>query len=148
MDDPQTQYLLLFLFFVAIVLFISFVLLVIATLGDWGQLATRFRASDAPKGKYFYCQTAGVGDGSYRGMLTVGVTEEGLYLAVLLPFRLFHPPLLIPWKEITHVHESHFLAWRNCYLGIGYPEWASIVVYNDVVEAIRPHLVEVDLPEG
>jgi len=34
--------------------------------------------------------------------------EEGLYLSVLLLFRVGHPPLCIPWKEIQISRTKHF----------------------------------------
>ncbi len=37
----------------------------------------------------------------YRNCLTVGCNHEGLYLATMPPFQFRHPPLLIPWDEIT-----------------------------------------------
>ena len=36
----------------------------------------------------------------YNNILTVGYSETGLYLAVFFLFRVFHPPLLIPWSAI------------------------------------------------
>jgi hypothetical protein len=37
----------------------------------------------------------------YRNCLVIGASPTGLYLAVFLPFRLAHPPLFIPWNEVT-----------------------------------------------
>ncbi|MDD5409604.1 MAG: hypothetical protein PHC71_05905 [Candidatus Omnitrophica bacterium] len=36
----------------------------------------------------------------YRNCLTIGVSPEGFYLAILFLFRIGHPPMFIPWKEI------------------------------------------------
>ena len=30
----------------------------------------------------------------------MGMSDEGLYLVPMAPFRLFHKPLLIPWSEV------------------------------------------------
>jgi hypothetical protein len=38
----------------------------------------------------------------YRHCLTVGANEDGLYLATFPFFPLGHPPLLIPWNEVSH----------------------------------------------
>jgi len=72
----------------------------IARLG-WTTLATRYRAWDHYDGEMWSFQSAQVGRGTYRSCLTVGVTPPGLHLSVLFPFRLCHPPLLIPWGDIT-----------------------------------------------
>ena len=37
---------------------------------------------------------------NYNNVLTIGVSEEGLYLACMFLFRFMHPPMLIPWDEI------------------------------------------------
>jgi hypothetical protein len=37
---------------------------------------------------------------NYNNVLTIGVSQQGLYLASMFPFRFMHPPLLIPWSEI------------------------------------------------
>jgi hypothetical protein len=37
----------------------------------------------------------------YRGCLTIGGNSEGLYLATLSFFPLFHPPLFVPWNEVS-----------------------------------------------
>jgi hypothetical protein len=37
---------------------------------------------------------------NYNRVLTLGASQEGLYLACMFLFRFMHPPLLIPWSEI------------------------------------------------
>jgi len=39
---------------------------------------------------------------AYGNCLTVGANIDGLYLATSPLFRLAHPPLLIPWNEVSH----------------------------------------------
>lgn len=36
----------------------------------------------------------------FRDRATFGADETGLYMSVLLPFRVGHAPLFIPWAEI------------------------------------------------
>ena len=38
---------------------------------------------------------------NYGNILTVGANARGLYLAVFLLFRMAHPPLFIPWTDIS-----------------------------------------------
>jgi hypothetical protein len=38
---------------------------------------------------------------SYRGCLTIGGNSEDLYLATFSFFPPFHPPLFIPWNEVS-----------------------------------------------
>jgi hypothetical protein len=37
---------------------------------------------------------------NYNNVLTIGVSQQGLYLASMFLFRFMHPPLLVPWREI------------------------------------------------
>jgi hypothetical protein len=37
---------------------------------------------------------------NYNNVLTLGASQQGLYLASMFLFRFMHPPLLIPWSEI------------------------------------------------
>jgi hypothetical protein len=39
-------------------------------------------------------------DQHYNNVLTMGVSQQGLYLASMFLFRFMHPPLLVPWSEI------------------------------------------------
>ncbi len=38
---------------------------------------------------------------NYGGCLTIVVNSEGIGLSILWPFRAGHPPLFIPWSEIS-----------------------------------------------
>ncbi|NNB98912.1 hypothetical protein HJC10_18115 [Corallococcus exiguus] len=92
---------------------------VLASMGGWRRLARDYRLD---KGGGFPCSsfTSGeVGGVEYRGCLTVGGDTRGLYLAVLLPFRLGHPPLCIPWADVRdRVHERRFfLHWDTFRVG-------------------------------
>ena len=37
----------------------------------------------------------------YNNVLTVGADSEGLFLVPFFLFRVGHPPLFVPWAEIT-----------------------------------------------
>jgi hypothetical protein len=38
---------------------------------------------------------------NYNGCLNFGGNCDGVYMVPVLPFRAFHPPLMIPWTDIT-----------------------------------------------
>jgi hypothetical protein len=71
----------------------------------WHTLAQRFTLQgDFPSERWRF-QTALMKHKShYNNVLTVGASPVGFYLSVAKPFGLFHPPLFIPWREITHTH--------------------------------------------
>jgi hypothetical protein len=37
---------------------------------------------------------------NYKNVLTLGASQQGLYLASMFIFRFMHPPLLVPWSNI------------------------------------------------
>jgi hypothetical protein len=46
--------------------------------------------------------------GTYRNLVDVAVDSDGLYLRVAAPFRIGHPPIFVPWKDITYAHKKRF----------------------------------------
>lgn len=87
------------LFFVAIWIFVAFML---SRVGGWDRLAESYRSDQPFFGTRFNLQAAQLRAGTnYNGCLTFGANHEGLYLRPIVLFRAFHPPLLIPWSEIT-----------------------------------------------
>ncbi|MGC2164091.1 MAG: hypothetical protein WA634_19495 [Silvibacterium sp.] len=74
----------------------------ISWMGGWHRLAGQYRCEREFDGERWrfrsglmrWCT-------SYRSVLTLGANRDGLYLAVFFLFRLGHPPLFIPWSEIT-----------------------------------------------
>jgi hypothetical protein len=80
-----------------------------AKLSGWASLASHYR-TDAPlDGSRFHFQSVGMRFGmNYGGCLTVGVNRKGLYLAVWFLFRIGHPPLIIPWCDITMTERKRF----------------------------------------
>ena len=86
-------------FFVGMWLLVSFLL---SAMGGWRVLALHYPAQSSFSGKRFRFRSAQLGGYvNYGGCLTLGASPHGLYVAVLPFFRLAHPPLLIPWSDIT-----------------------------------------------
>jgi hypothetical protein len=84
-------------------------LILIAKLSGWARLAHHYLPDAPHDGVWFRFQSAGMRFGTnYGGCLTVGVQRKGLYLAVWFLFRVGHPPLLIPWHDITMTERKKF----------------------------------------
>jgi hypothetical protein len=78
-------------------------------LSGWARLGRHYRAVAVFDGIRFHFQSAGLRFGTkYSGSLTVGVNRMGLYLAVWLLFRIGHPPLFIPWRDVTMTERKKF----------------------------------------
>ncbi len=74
----------------------------IGFLSGWNRLATRYRAEREFHGKLWRFQSGRMRWGmGYNNCLTVGADGLGLYLSMLLPFRMGHPPLFVRWQDLT-----------------------------------------------
>lgn len=133
---------IIFIVLATFVLVGGFTLLLLSSLGDWRRLAKSFRAQHKPDGKTFTFRSAAVGMVSYGNILTICISDEGLYLGLFFPFSILHPPLLIPWKEITAVREKNTLSQRRYRISIGSPEWASLTLPEDIVNEIKSFRAE------
>ncbi len=97
---------------VFIPLFVAFwcaVCLTLSIASGWRTLAQFYRASRPFTGQRLHLRTASFGSVGYNGCITLGANAEGLFVSVLLPFRLGHPPLFIRWSEIENVGQSRQL---------------------------------------
>ena len=78
-------------------------------MSGWRRLAERFHHPKPFEGSYYRFQTAHMTGVRFGGVLEIGVGETGLYLVPMILFRLFHPPLLIPWSELRAAPVKRFL---------------------------------------
>jgi len=80
----------------------SGVSLLISLIGGWFELGRAYRAVAPFQGSRWHLQDAYLRLlTSYRGVLTVGANSEGFYASVFFPFRIGHPPLFIPWQDVS-----------------------------------------------
>lgn len=74
----------------------------ISRAGGWALLAEQYRCQETFTGSRWCFQQAQmrwmVG---YNNCLTVGADPRGLFVSILFPFRIAHPPLFIPWRDIS-----------------------------------------------
>jgi hypothetical protein len=80
----------------------------VARMGGWSRLAEVYRLSQPFEGYRTRFATGAFAGGSFFGLpcnygscLTLGSNSQGLYLAVFPVFRPGHPPLFIPWSDVT-----------------------------------------------
>jgi hypothetical protein len=74
---------------------------VISFVGGWFSLSRVYRAKIPFNGAKWRGQSGQMRWlANYNNVLTLGASENGLYLASMFLFRFMHPPLLIPWSEI------------------------------------------------
>jgi len=77
-------------------------LILISFFSGWIFLAEQYRYSgqEITQKKYFQGAAMRWWMG-YNGCLTVGANREGVYMSVWLLFRSGHPPLFIPWEDVS-----------------------------------------------
>jgi hypothetical protein len=86
----------------------------ISFVGGWRVLSKRFKQETAPYGEIrtagpffysiymrFWCH--------YSSVIRMTAASDELYLSVMFPFRIGHPPLRIPWNEIQLGRTKWFL---------------------------------------
>jgi hypothetical protein len=79
--------------------------------GNWSALAQSYRLTGPFAGVRWKAQDiAYVGGEGYENGLIVGTDSRGLYLASAWVFRAGHPPLLIPWSNISATVQEGFLS--------------------------------------
>lgn len=102
MNNPYLPFLFFVLFWFGLIVVFSF-------WGGWRQLAQYYRYAGQAINKKKHMQSVSMRAGmGYRNCLTIGASFEGLYMAILFPFRAGHPPLFIPWHDIKIKRKSYF----------------------------------------
>jgi hypothetical protein len=114
-NHTSALWVILPLYFATLWLGVSAILSFVA---GWATLAKRFRCVKSFTGGYLTLQSGRMGMTNYGMCLTLGASAEGLYLAVMLPFRFCHPPLLIPWNEVS-IGPPRGLLFKFVRLGLG-----------------------------
>ncbi len=104
--DPSKSYyfpILFIIFWVAICMLLSII-------SGWSSLSKNYRANISFNGKKLRMKSATMRWGTnYGGCLTIGANSEGLFLAIFPIFRINHPPLFIPWKDISTENGKQFV---------------------------------------
>jgi hypothetical protein len=73
----------------------------ISFVGGWCSLAKVYRTRVPFNGAKWGMQSGRMrGLANYNNVLTLGASQQGLYLASMFIFRFMHPPLLVPWSDI------------------------------------------------
>lgn len=73
----------------------------LAFIGGWHALGQHYKLDGDFNGERWYMRSGSLRLVNYGSCLTFGSGSDGLYLAVLLPFRIGHPPLLVPWRDMS-----------------------------------------------
>jgi len=111
------------IFFVSLWCLVCFL---ISFTGGWYSLSRRFSAQTVPYGEkrsagpLFYSVQMRLRT-NYGSVVRLTAASDALYVSILFPFRVGHPPLAIPWNEIT-LRRTSFLWQRFVVLTLGSAE--------------------------
>jgi len=87
------------IFFLVFWLLLNFI---VSRLTGWARIASHYRNVGGFTGKVWRFQTITTRRGmAYKGNMNVGADSRGLYLSLFFFFRFGHPPVFVPWGDIT-----------------------------------------------
>lgn len=97
-------------------------MIVIAHLTGWAALASAYPLARPFNGDRWWFQSASMRYGTNYGLcLIAGANRDGLYLSILLPFRPGHPPMFVPWTDISAtIEQSRMFPYKQ--LGLAFVE--------------------------
>ena len=114
---PLPPFMTPLLFIPVFVAFWAAITALLAFAGGWATLAEQFPAAHSSGGERFRSVSGSIrGKGipvNYRSCLTVTVDEAGFLLSIFFPFRLFSPPLFVPWSAVAAVETKRILFGRT-----------------------------------
>ena len=74
----------------------------ISFMSGWRNLAQVYRANQPLLGGRWRPWAASMRWGvNYNGLLAVGADSQGMHVSVFFLFRIGHPPLFIPWTDVS-----------------------------------------------
>jgi hypothetical protein len=121
------------------ILFFTGMLLLDAQVRGWRRLAAKFRVSGPPAHVEPMRQDADVGSAGVlqlRGLYRAAATEDGLYFAAPALLWRTHPPLLVPWDQLTLRDDRTRLGMRVVRLSIGRVHLGFITLRGGVAQDV------------
>jgi hypothetical protein len=136
LQDFLNKYSLAFIPF--FVLFWCAIIFSISAVSGWMVLARRFRPTSTFTGPNWSFQSARMRWTSrYGSCLTVGADPTGLQLSVFFLFRAGHPPLFVPWSEISVARRWKFLFVTQVKLMLGREEQIPFTISGTLADRIQ-----------
>jgi len=111
----------------------------------WNRIAAEYEVHDCSppiaerRLQSIFLTGGGFAYASYKGTVTVGVTEDGVTLRLMPPWSVFHPPLHIPFEHILVKPTSWYLN-SSCYkLTLAGKDDIEITTHGALVDWINSH---------
>ncbi|MBM4340629.1 MAG: hypothetical protein FJ110_13935 [Deltaproteobacteria bacterium] len=88
--------------FIALIGFLGILFFVIGRISGWSTLSNFYRFPGEFTGQKWRFQSAQLRwYMGYNNCLTIGANESGLFLSAFFLLRIGHPPLFIPWGDVS-----------------------------------------------
>jgi hypothetical protein len=97
-----------YLFIIYFVMMWFAVLLILSYWSGWSELAQNYPYQGQPILKKKHFQWLNMRGVSYKGCITIGGNEQGLYISVMYLFSFGAPSLFIPWQDISIVKKKYW----------------------------------------
>lgn len=110
------------IFFIGMFVFVIFFL----SKKGWSDLVSQYQFEGNFEGDRIGIISAAINGVNYNNCLLLKYNQEGFYLRPVFIFRLFHKPILIPWKAIKDILDKKLLFAQLKELVIGQPTVAII----------------------
>jgi hypothetical protein len=120
-----------------IIFVVAWILLILLVefLAGWPDLKRAYQSQVPFAGRIRRFQTARIGLVTYGSCLVLGSNPEGIYLTVLLPFRVGAKPVFVPWRDIT-VNSVRVFALKYIKFNLRQAPRASLVVSRGLAEKL------------
>ena len=103
----------------------------------WADLEAKYETSDPFIGNRIEIISISINSMNYNNTIILKYNDVGIYLRPVLIFRIFHKPILIPWKEIIDVRDKRILFWNLKELIIGNPSVAKLIMRKSTFAKIE-----------
>lgn len=104
----------------------------LSLIGGWHELAERFKNGETIEGERFRFRSGAIGwrvfPVSYGSCLFATVGPKAFKLSILLPFRLLHPPLVIPWTEVERCEATRM--WFMKYVAVYVKDFGRCLMFK------------------
>lgn len=118
------------IFFVALW---SAIVAMMSLVSGWRRLARVYRTIEPPAGgKTTRSVTGMVGAARYKRVLTIATDDRGMFVTISWIFRMGHPSLFIPWRDIHNARKMNLFYWQFIAFDIGSPRIAGMRLPSDI----------------
>lgn len=93
----------------------------LSRLSGWSRLAKQFSDADFIADESAWFRSASLSGIQYSSCLNFAVSGHGMRMSVILPFRIGHPPIVIPWSAMHHVEAENKLFSHRVKVSMGTP---------------------------